>query len=422
MRSTASSIDDLAGRQRRGRGRRRRRRRARHASATPIGASASPRSPSRSRRGPRWSPSRRASSRSTIPSVSPAARCAICWPTPAATRSTGTEPIARPARTADLLQHRHRDGRRARSPSAAGMPFADYLGEAVLDPLGMTGDRARGLAGPRHLEHARRCRSVRSTKLQRPAPRPRDDRRRCPLGRSVPELAGIVPGVGRFDPCPWGLGFEIRGDKAPHWTGTANIAAHVRPLRRCRYVDVGGPGRRLRAASRSPTARSTSGRPRPCSRWPRARRCRARGGRPPDDVRPVTVSGGTTTDDDGLPLVRYGFVGGVAERAGPVMVMLDGELERRRHRPRAAAAGDDHQRRAAAGRRRPASTTRRCAAAWSACGRPRPSRPASTSMVWNASAPATAARPGLVAGVARQRRRALRRAAPDAITADPRSC
>ena len=33
-----------------------------------------------------------------------------------------------------------------------------------------------------------------------------------------------------------------------------------------------------------------------------------------------------TTGDDGLPLVRYGFVGGVAGETGPVMVMLDGEL------------------------------------------------------------------------------------------------
>lgn len=33
-----------------------------------------------------------------------------------------------------------------------------------------------------------------------------------------------------------------------------------------------------------------------------------------------------TVGDDGLPLVRYGFVGGVAGRDGPVIVMLDGEL------------------------------------------------------------------------------------------------
>lgn len=32
------------------------------------------------------------------------------------------------------------------------------------------------------------------------------------------------------------------------------------------------------------------------------------------------------TGDDGLPLVRYGFVGGTAGSGGPVVVMLDGEL------------------------------------------------------------------------------------------------
>jgi CubicO group peptidase (beta-lactamase class C family) len=37
-----------------------------------------------------------------------------------------------------------------------------------------------------------------------------------------PDLNGIIPGVGRYSPCPWGLGFEIRGHKQPHWTGTTN--------------------------------------------------------------------------------------------------------------------------------------------------------------------------------------------------------
>lgn len=32
------------------------------------------------------------------------------------------------------------------------------------------------------------------------------------------------------------------------------------------------------------------------------------------------------TGDDGWPLVRYGFIGGVAASGGPVVVMLDGEL------------------------------------------------------------------------------------------------
>lgn len=35
----------------------------------------------------------------------------------------------------------------------------------------------------------------------------------------------------------------------------------------------------------------------------------------------------TTTGADGWPLVRYGFVGGVAGTSGPVVIMLDGELD-----------------------------------------------------------------------------------------------
>lgn len=34
----------------------------------------------------------------------------------------------------------------------------------------------------------------------------------------APQLSGIVPGFGRFTPCPWGLGPEVQGDKH-HWMG-----------------------------------------------------------------------------------------------------------------------------------------------------------------------------------------------------------
>jgi CubicO group peptidase (beta-lactamase class C family) len=32
----------------------------------------------------------------------------------------------------------------------------------------------------------------------------------------------VLPGFGRQDPNDWGLGFEIRDGKRPHWTGQAN--------------------------------------------------------------------------------------------------------------------------------------------------------------------------------------------------------
>ena len=40
-----------------------------------------------------------------------------------------------------------------------------------------------------------------------------------------PGLAGILPGFGRFDPNDFGLGFELRDGKDPHWTGSRNSPA-----------------------------------------------------------------------------------------------------------------------------------------------------------------------------------------------------
>ena len=40
-----------------------------------------------------------------------------------------------------------------------------------------------------------------------------------------PGLRGVLPGYGGQDPNDWGLGFEIRGSKSPHWTGATNSPA-----------------------------------------------------------------------------------------------------------------------------------------------------------------------------------------------------
>ncbi|HZQ04157.1 MAG TPA: serine hydrolase domain-containing protein [Gaiellaceae bacterium] len=37
-----------------------------------------------------------------------------------------------------------------------------------------------------------------------------------------PGLDGVLPGFGRMTPNDWGLGFELRDAKAPHWTGSRN--------------------------------------------------------------------------------------------------------------------------------------------------------------------------------------------------------
>ena len=40
-----------------------------------------------------------------------------------------------------------------------------------------------------------------------------------------PGLNGVLPGFGVQRPNDWGLGFEIRASKSPHWTGSANSTA-----------------------------------------------------------------------------------------------------------------------------------------------------------------------------------------------------
>jgi CubicO group peptidase (beta-lactamase class C family) len=102
----------------------------------------------------------------------------------------------------------------------SGMTFEAYATEAVLQPLGMAGTRAAGnpawgavgttgdllalgreLLEPRVLSPAMLARAS---------------------SVAFPGLEGVVPGFGRQQPNDWGLGFEIRDGKSPHWTGSRN--------------------------------------------------------------------------------------------------------------------------------------------------------------------------------------------------------
>ena len=102
----------------------------------------------------------------------------------------------------------------------AGMPFERYLTEAVLEPLQLDrtrleGSAAAGLVGP--LDDLLRL----AAELCRPtlvSAQTFDSATTV----AFPGLAGVLPGLGRFDPLDWGLGFELRDAKSPHWTGTRN--------------------------------------------------------------------------------------------------------------------------------------------------------------------------------------------------------
>jgi len=101
-----------------------------------------------------------------------------------------------------------------------GLMFADYMNEAIFEPLGMSDTSLK--ASPAY--------AVFSTvddmalfmqELIQPslisAVTAQDA-----ITVQYPELGGVIPGLGSYKPNPWGLGIEIRDGKQPHWTGLLN--------------------------------------------------------------------------------------------------------------------------------------------------------------------------------------------------------
>jgi CubicO group peptidase (beta-lactamase class C family) len=101
----------------------------------------------------------------------------------------------------------------------AEMSFADYLGRAVLEPLGLAarleGSPASGLTGSL-LDLLSFARELLGPTLL--AEETLDEA----TAIAFPGLVGVLPGFGRMDPNDWGLGFELRNAKSPHWTGSRN--------------------------------------------------------------------------------------------------------------------------------------------------------------------------------------------------------
>lgn len=103
--------------------------------------------------------------------------------------------------------------------SRAEMPFETYLRDAVLAPLGLTaelrGDAGSGIVG------SLGDLLVFGRELLAPSLLARETLDEA-TSVQFPGLRGVLPGYGRQDPNDWGLGFELKDAKTPHWTGLQN--------------------------------------------------------------------------------------------------------------------------------------------------------------------------------------------------------
>jgi CubicO group peptidase (beta-lactamase class C family) len=99
-------------------------------------------------------------------------------------------------------------------------PFAAILADEILEPLGLSctvleGSPARGAVGP--------LRDLITLAQELLFPTVIDpDLLEQATSTAFPGLSGVVPGFGRQASCDWGLGFEVKGSKDPHWTGKDN--------------------------------------------------------------------------------------------------------------------------------------------------------------------------------------------------------
>jgi CubicO group peptidase (beta-lactamase class C family) len=125
-------------------------------------------------------------------------------------------PIAKPG-TRRIYSNTGFEVAAERIAANAEMPFAEYLSKAVLNPLAMQavlrGSPAAGLHGTLE-DLVSLARELLSPTLIAP------ETFAEATSVQFPGLAGVIPDLGRFDPNDWGLGFELKDGKQPHFSGT----------------------------------------------------------------------------------------------------------------------------------------------------------------------------------------------------------
>lgn len=129
----------------------------------------------------------------------------------------GGPPIARPG-TRRIYSNAGFEALADAVAKRAEMPFADYLRAAVFEPLGLARAELRG--SPAADVHAPLSDVTRfAAELLAPTLVSPETFAEA-TSVQFPGLSGVLPGVGRYDPLDWGLGFELKDAKDPHWSGS----------------------------------------------------------------------------------------------------------------------------------------------------------------------------------------------------------
>ncbi len=135
---------------------------------------------------------------------------------------SGSRTLARPG-TRRIYSNTGFDVLGAALATATGMAVADYLAEAVTTPLGMAGTRLLDSPASGAVSTIADLRLFAAELL---VPSLLDPSTAAVATQvAFPGLSGVLPGYGLADPNDWGLGFEIRGHKDPHWTGATSDPA-----------------------------------------------------------------------------------------------------------------------------------------------------------------------------------------------------
>ncbi len=104
-----------------------------------------------------------------------------------------------------------------------GIDFARYLSEAVCEPLGMATTRLDGGAVAAGFGATSTVADLAAFAGDLLRPTTVSERLHAEATTvQFPGLDGVLPGYGVQRPNDWGLGFELRDTKSPHWTGARN--------------------------------------------------------------------------------------------------------------------------------------------------------------------------------------------------------